>query len=510
VLRFKNRIEGQQMSTQIVRKIRENMYGSIGISGLEDQVLAHSAFQRLRRIKQTAFLSFVFPGATHTRFEHSLGVMHIAGKAWRRLEENQNRFQAVCENFKDFSLRERRKTALENHGTIFETFDKTEIIFQDKYVYQSLRLAAMLHDVGHPPFSHSGEIFLPPYSALLLENPQLPAYIKEYFSSMEALNQKTSHEDYTIMLVYQILNDIQSDVDPQDVVSIICPKIQPKANSPLQTNKLHILCHQLISGEIDVDRMDYLRRDSQESGVVYGVFDIDRILDSLSLYYEKSTDSLHLAIRYSGLAAFEDFLRARQSMYFQVYSHKTTVAVDVMLRWVRNKLPMFFLPASVSEYIKIDEWNLEEKLFSHAEKNILTNGPDHVRIVETIKNIFFQRKIWKRVFEISNQNDPDPKEIVEAKEILKSRGVLFEHIKFCVQLTKFKKRDHGKSSSNEIRLIKKDASQFPRVLPIEDYSRIVSDESKVFIERIYVDINTTDSMFKEDISNGKVFLSMDL
>ena len=485
------------------------MYGSIGISSLEDQVLSHPAFQRLRRIKQTAFLSFVFPGATHTRFEHSLGVMHIAGKAWRRIEENQSRLQAVCERYQNFSATEKIKVSPENHGTLFDVFDKSASIFADEYVYQSLRLAAMLHDVGHPPFSHSGEIFLPSYAAILQANPRLPCFIRDYFSLMATSDEKTSHEDYTIMIICQILDDIHSDIDPQDVVAIINPNIQPKADSPLQRYKLYLLCHQLVSGELDVDRMDYLKRDSQEAGVVYGIFDIERILDSLSLYYDHVKGSLHLAIRYSGLAAFEDFLRARQSMYFQVYSHKTTVAVDVMLRWVRRKIPDFCLPASVCAYIEIDELNIAHILSEFVDKNIDKDDVEHGKIIETIGNIFFNRKLWKRVFEISNQHDPDPEEILSAKNKLEKRKIVFEHIKFCIHLTKFKKREPGEKSKNEIRLIKKDTSQFPRVLPIEDYSRIISDETRVFIERIYVDIDSADAAFKEDLASGSVFCSLE-
>ena len=79
------------MALEIVRRVRGNLHGSIDVSTLEDKVIAHPIFQRLRRIKQTAFLSFVFPGASHTRFEHSLGTMHLAGKAWMKIWENQKR-----------------------------------------------------------------------------------------------------------------------------------------------------------------------------------------------------------------------------------------------------------------------------------------------------------------------------------------------------------------------------------------------------------------------------------
>src|SRR5690606_17629086 len=107
--------------------------------------------------------------------------------------------------------------------------------------------------------------------------------------------------------------------------------ILPEPDSELVTRHAYELCHELISGELDLDRMDYLLRDSRECGVVYGIFDAGRILDSLCVYFDPRDEKLHVAISLSGLAAFEDYLRARHSMYLQLYFHKSSVAAEAMM-----------------------------------------------------------------------------------------------------------------------------------------------------------------------------------
>ena len=122
-------------------------------------------------------------------------------------------------------------------------------------------------------------------------------------------------------------------------------------DSPLTKHKSLGLCHELVSGEVDVDRMDYLLRDSKECGVVYGIFDVDRILDSFAVYYHPHKDAFHLAIRFSGLAAFEDYLRSRHSMYLQAYLHKSSVAIEAMLEFIRKQLKEQHLPVKIEEYL---------------------------------------------------------------------------------------------------------------------------------------------------------------
>ena len=114
--------------------------------------------------------------------------------------------------------------------------------------------------------------------------------------------------------------------------------------------------------------MDYLIRDSRECGVVYGVFDVHRILDSLCLYHDAHDNRLHVAINYSGLPAFEDYLRARYSMYLQLYFHKSSVAAEAMIVELRKSLGNFKLPANIENYAALDEYKIHEVMLNEARE----------------------------------------------------------------------------------------------------------------------------------------------
>lgn len=149
----------QSADLPIVRRIRENVHGTIDVTALEDRVIGHWVVQRLRRIKQLAFLQFVFPGASHSRFEHSLGVMHLAGIAWDKLRVNQARLAQSAARYARFEDMEASGYLGHVHGLLAPTFPMLGKIFNNSYNLQALRLAALLHDLGHAPFSHSGELY---------------------------------------------------------------------------------------------------------------------------------------------------------------------------------------------------------------------------------------------------------------------------------------------------------------------------------------------------------------
>ena len=492
------------MGLEIVRRIRGNVHGSIDVSELEDAVISHPYFQRLRRIKQLAFLNYVFPGATHTRFEHSLGVMHLAGVAWNKLLTNQERLYTALNRYGEFETIEKRGTTKDEviHGRISPTFALMGKIFQSDYIIQALRLAALLHDLGHPPFSHSGERFLPSWQGILDQNPDLAPYLKEYIvqqiDELKAKGKDSSqvgvrHEIYSILMVDKVLKevyeqhpDLSLKVDPPDVVSIINPAIEPAEKSLLVEYHAYDLCRELISGELDIDRMDYLLRDSRECGVVYGVFDVDRILDSLCLYHDDEDNRIHVAINLSGLAAFEDYLRARHSMYLQLYFHKSSVSAEAMMQHLSKALRDWRLPAEVSEYAKVDEYNIGNVLVTAAEKQL-----DEKEIGEfkrQVDELLYSRKLWKRVFELSGPKSTVSEDHIGfAAKLLKEKNIPFESISSGSSLTRFSPRRANQKSSNYLRLIKKDEKQFPRVVAIEDYSDVITSNREVVIHRIYVE-----------------------
>jgi HD superfamily phosphohydrolase len=507
------------MSLYIVRRVRDNLHGSIDVSELEDAVIAHPFFQRLRRVRQLAFLHYVFPGATHTRFEHSLGVMHLASRAWEKLQTNQERLRHTVSNFQDFKAFEEKADKKEKNGRLWPTFAMMDQIFRSDYSLQTFRLAALLHDVGHPAFSHSGEHFMPSWVDVRKANDDLPEYLEEYLDNrieeLKAKGQdpsqiKVRHEIYSILLIDKIIRGVYEKnpqihlvIDPRDIIAMINPAITPSPGSPLLASQTAHLLRELISGELDIDRMDYLLRDSRECGVVYGQFDVDRILDSLGLYFDDSNQQIHVAIHLSGLAAFEDYLRARYSMYLQLYFHKSAVAAEAMMRHLCNALGDWRLPAKIENYAAIDEYNIGNALWVASEK-LPNPKQEETRVL--VADLLYNRRLWKRVYEATAPKNKPPGEVMEqVKRLLDAQQVTYQEISSENSLTRFQPRADNIRSRNYLRLIKKDEQQLHRICAIEDYSTLIASNDSVAIRRIYASEDQ-----KHSLSAIKAMITEDL
>jgi uncharacterized protein len=231
-----------------VRKIiNDPVYGFITIDDpLIFEIISHPYYQRLRRIHQMAFASLVYPGAVHTRLHHSLGAYHLMGLAL---------------------------TELRNKGV--------EISKEEE---QGAKIAILLHDIGHGPYSHALE---------------------------RKLIKGVHHEDIS-SLILQLLNE-QLNGKLGLAIEIF------SGTYPKQ------FLHQLVSGQLDVDRMDYLTRDSFFTGVIEGAIGYDRILKMLTVHEGQ------LMIEEKAIYTVEKFLVSRRLMYWQVYLHKTVVAAEKML-----------------------------------------------------------------------------------------------------------------------------------------------------------------------------------
>ena len=467
------------MADFVKRRIRDNLHGTIDTNDIEDRVIAHPYFQRLRRIKQTAFLSYAFPGASHTRFEHSLGVMHLAGRAWRKVISNQKRLSEGLHKEP-----ENRKKA-----NLIESFHHLNKIESDQYSYQVLRLAALLHDVGHPPLSHTGESLMPSIKEFTKKAQNLPDYLKS-FLSLQKQSLKVSHEIYSIFLIDKLIQDVCQEpfrkgskkIDPQDIASVINPNIPPKDSSPMKKLKLGKLLNELISGDVDVDRMDYLLRDSKECGVIYGVFDIDRIMDSLCFFYHPKDDNFHLSLKLSGLPAFEDFLRARQSMYLQVYLHKTSVACDAMLRHLFENFKNYHLPCTHEEYTKLDDYTIHGFLREKIDYLASTKTEKEER-KETLDDLFLKRVLWKNIYETSFSGEllKTPRELEALTKFLKKEGFNYKIIFHKQRLTSLKsnRKDHF------LKLVHKDHKLRYRLSDLKDFFKLSCDEKVRHVVRVY-------------------------
>ncbi len=227
--------------------INDPVYGFITIDHpLILEVMRHPFYQRLRRIQQMGFANLVYPGAVHTRLHHSLGAYHLMCNALAVLK-----------------------------GKGIPVTDSEEL---------GAKLAILLHDAGHGPFSHA------------LEN-----------NLIENLN----HESVSLQIMQQLNREMQGALD---TAIAIFTNHYPKK-----------FLHQLVSGQLDVDRMDYLNRDSFFTGVSEGVIGYDRIIHMLTVYEGE------LMVQEKGIYSIEKFLVARRLMYWQVYLHKTVVSAESML-----------------------------------------------------------------------------------------------------------------------------------------------------------------------------------
>lgn len=241
------------------KKFRDPIHGFICLDSSELDIVNSSIFQRTRNIKQLSLGHYVYHGAEHSRFGHMIGAAHVAGLAFDSLRQNT---EELKQNFK-----------------------------ADNVDRCTLRMAALLHDIGHTPFSHALEHILGP----------------EY-----------EHEQYSQTIVKTCFEDIlkKADIDVDVVNNLI-------AGDPY-TEKPYL--SKIISGQIDVDRLDYILRDSYYSGVSYGKYDLNRIVNQLAVVNNK------FVVLEGGYEAVEQLIFARYQMYQQVYFHKTKRVFELMLQ----------------------------------------------------------------------------------------------------------------------------------------------------------------------------------
>lgn len=306
--------------------IRDSIHGSIAVNANELKLIDHAALQRLRFIKQVGFIDLAFPGANHSRYAHSLGAMHMATRIFDRLFP-------VNENL---------------NGTTREIFR------------QALRLAALCHDIGHGPLSHSSEALMP-----MVEKLELPPS----FAPKENQRQAT-HEDFTLKLLVDSSFSKQleqlfaaSGVAPKHIVDLIFREF---TSSLFVHNGIDYrpILQQIVSSECDADRMDYLQRDSVYCGVNYGKFDVDWLVENLVPI--QRGNALFLGLRSRAIFSFEDFLLSRYHMFASVYLHHTPVIFDKMLELhCLESDDAFKLPSEIENYIRVDDI----ELWTHLRKS---------------------------------------------------------------------------------------------------------------------------------------------
>lgn len=283
-------------------RYRDPVHAFIEVRPLENKIVDSSPFQRLRYIKQLAFSYLVYHGAEHTRFGHSLGVMHLATKAFHSVVRKKPRF-----------LTDQKKAWCE----------------------QILRIIALTHDLGHAPFSHASEAVFPgkirheDFTEKIIKETCIADYIEDI--GKEYVQQYGPEYDITPELICDIYNGREAG-----------------------DNSEFVFLKSFIDSELDCDKMDYLLRDSLYCGVNYGKFDVERLISCLTVYLQDGIP--HLAIEYGGVQAFEEFVLARYFMFVQVYFHRTRRFFDIIFsRALEQILPAGTYPESADEYVKWDD-----------------------------------------------------------------------------------------------------------------------------------------------------------
>ncbi|MGB9714518.1 MAG: HD domain-containing protein [Candidatus Bathyarchaeales archaeon] len=301
------------MPTSYWGEIKDPVHGYVYITEKEKEVIDSYPVQRLRRLRQLAGSEYVYPGANHTRFEHSVGVMYLAGK----VVENPNISRCISGG-------------------------EAEMV----------KVAALLHDVGHGPFSHVFEHLL----------------IKELGKT---------HEDITSWVIEKSeLADILNKIG-----------FEPKEVSKLAVGKLHkpkkAFLDQIISSAVDVDKQDFIVRDTHHTGAEYGFIDIFRIIHALDVLGE------NLAVDLGALSALESFIIARIESFKSIYFHRVGRAAQIMLAMAMEEaneelgLTDFKTP---EEYLAMDDYTIWTALKSCKKSS---------RIIENLE----RRKMLKCAYE---------------------------------------------------------------------------------------------------------------
>jgi HD superfamily phosphohydrolase len=308
------------VDSKSVAEFRDPVHGYIYLDEDEKEIIDHPIFQRLRRIRQLSGAYITYPGAQHARFDHLIGATYLASLAVTRLSE---------------------KTKVEQEHA------------------KEVRIAALLHDVGHGPFSH-------------------------LFEEVLAERRKISHEDMTRRVIREteirdILQKNGYQVNPISDLAIGLSQDRP------------LYMNELIGGGLSVDIMDYLLRDSYFTGVEYGKVDIHRIINSFEIVDDR------LALDRAALYALEALIIARYEMFRAVYFHRTVRAAEIMLvraiSLADNALNLTDVD-DISGYLSLTDETTLERL-----ANIQTDGRNDLEKSKQIAQNYRDRQLIKCVFE---------------------------------------------------------------------------------------------------------------
>lgn len=430
-------------------RIRDPIHGTIHLSPEEVLLIDSAAYQRLRMIKQLGLADLAFPGATHTRYAHGIGTMHIASRMVSSL-------------------------------LVHYELDRTDA----HRLRETVRLSALFHDLGHAPLSHTTEAFMPKVSALGLghwqEGPD---------------DRRASHEDYTLKLLLdsELTERIRRTITPEFGVTAEDLATLVRGRAP--TRELHDrfviggvnfmpIMRQCVSSELDADRMDYLLRDSYYAGVPYGRYDHEWILENVRPV--ELSESVYLGLDARASFGFEDFLLSRYHMFTSVYFHQIPIGYEVMLKkYFSDQVREFEITADIEAYLACDDIYLWTALRR-------SKSPWARRVVE--------RRAYRMLIEIKAFEGEHTEEahldLEELAAALKNAGIDAIVHSARGELSKYFKLESRSADAEELNppLYMIDGK---RSIPIEHYTPLYQRYAgAVQLRRVYVDPERLDDARK--------------
>ena len=348
-----------------IHEIRDPIHNFIRLDSNERKVLDSRPFQRLRYIHQLGLTYLLYPGATHRRFEHSLGVMELASRVYDVITNPANIF----------------------HDTVRDEVPPLDS-FKHQYWRQVLRMAALCHDIGHLPFSHAAE--------------------------KELLPEGWNHERLTLEIIRSaemesIWKEIKITSD--DVAKLA---VGPKYFREIYFSNWEAILSEIITGNsFGVDRMDYLLRDSHHAGVAYGKFDHYRLIDTLRILPKEEDGSIEpvLGIEEGGLHTAESLLLARYFMYTQLYFHSIRRIYDIHLQdFLKEWLPEGYFPTALLDHLQLNDNTILTELFKAAD-DVTLNGHDPARRIVNREHF---KLLYQRNPRDVNENPDSAKAVFKA------------------------------------------------------------------------------------------------
>lgn len=400
--------------------VRDPVYGYVSVTGAEKNIIDTFPVQRLRGIKQLSVSNIAYPGGDHSRFLHSLGTMHLAGK-------------------------------------MAESLGHEEKSSDDKW--QLVRLAGLLHDVGHGPFSHSSEEIVSKYCGFNHED--LGKRVIEESSLAKVIEEQGFKPAEIIELAFADSSDDR-------------------------------YMHQIIASQLDVDKMDFLLRDSYFTGVEYGQIDVQRLIQAMEVFEGD------VAVDKKALSALETFMIARYEMFLNVYYHHSVRAAEIMLRnamdHVHDVLGLTTFDG-IEDFLKLDDAHVVSGLRNLSPSDYEGSRREDVKSSKEIFERLQRRELIKPCYErevhledeyVAKLLGDDTVRHQKEKEIAEMAGVDSEYVTVDVPTLASMPYYPGEIEPKEVPVFESSVDGKKKSVPLSEVSRLVNVlKGYIDIVRVY-------------------------